>query len=151
MLLKKAQKQKNEIPPTHSAVQKVSAWVVYRRRYDHLIFGMFHGKISLHTHTTSIFGTVIDIASIFYHTKNQVGGLCVGGISIQPTHPTKIKKSLKMHKNLILQPKKLKRHEYLHQDGHLKCDLCDYVTMGRAHLRHNLIKLQKIIKLNLSK
>ena len=26
-----------------------------------------------------IFGTVIDIGSIFYHTKNQVGGVCAGG------------------------------------------------------------------------
>ena len=29
--------------------------------------------------TYLIFGTGIDIVSIFYHTKNQVRGLCVGG------------------------------------------------------------------------
>ena len=38
--------------------------------------------ISAYTQPTHlIFGTVIDIVSIFYHTKNQVGGLCVGGVS----------------------------------------------------------------------
>ena len=36
--------------------------------------------ISAYTQTTySIFCTVIDIVSIFYHTKNQVGELFVGG------------------------------------------------------------------------
>ena len=36
--------------------------------------------ISAYTKPTHlIFGTVIDIVNIFYHTKNQVGGLCVGG------------------------------------------------------------------------
>ena len=27
---------------------------------------------------------MIDIVSIYFHTKNQVGGFCVGGVSIQP-------------------------------------------------------------------
>ena len=42
-------------------------------------------KIHIYSYTKPthlIFGTVIDIVSIFYHTKNQVGGLCIGGISL---------------------------------------------------------------------
>ena len=36
--------------------------------------------ISAYTQPTHfIFGRVIDIVSIFYHTKDQVRGLCVGG------------------------------------------------------------------------
>ena len=36
--------------------------------------------ISAYTQPTHlIFGTVIDIVNIFYHTENQVAGLCVGG------------------------------------------------------------------------
>ena len=31
-----------------------------------------------------IFGTVINIVSILYHNKNQVGGSCVGGVSNKP-------------------------------------------------------------------
>ena len=31
------------------------------------------------TPTQSVFGTVKDIANSFYHTKNQVRGLCVSG------------------------------------------------------------------------
>ena len=41
--------------------------------------------ISAYTQPTHlIFGTVIDIANVLYHAKNQVGGLCVGGVRIQP-------------------------------------------------------------------
>ena len=50
-----------------------------------LFVGSFHGKMTISppTHNPRIwfFGKVIDIVSIFYHTKNQVGGLCVGGVS----------------------------------------------------------------------
>ena len=49
-----------------------------------LFFGSFHGKMTISPPTQPtdvIFGRVIDIASIFYHTKNQVGGSCVGGVS----------------------------------------------------------------------
>ena len=58
--------------------------------------------ISVYTQPTRlIFGTVIVIVSIFYHDKNQVGGLCVGGGTIQPgtyhtpqkLYKTKIKKA----------------------------------------------------------
>ena len=39
-------------------------------------------RISAYTQPTKmIFGTVLDMVGIFYHTKNQVGGLCVGGVS----------------------------------------------------------------------
>ena len=39
-------------------------------------------RISAYTQPTDlIFGTVTDMVRIFYHTKNQVGGLCVGGVS----------------------------------------------------------------------
>ena len=43
-----------------------------------------HGKNKIHISAYTqpahlIFGTVIDIVSIFYHTKKHVGGLCVGG------------------------------------------------------------------------
>ena len=52
--------------------------------------------ISLPTQPTHlIFGTGIDIVSIFYHTENKVAGLCVGEVSIQPggltTHPILLK------------------------------------------------------------
>ena len=38
-----------------------------------LFFGSFHGKMTITPPTHLICGTVIDIVSIFYHTKNQVG------------------------------------------------------------------------------
>ena len=38
--------------------------------------------------THLIFGTVIYMVSIFYHTTNQVGGLCVGGdLGVLPGKP----------------------------------------------------------------
>ena len=40
--------------------------------------------LRLRTTHELIFGTIIDIGSIFYHNKNQVSGLCVGGFSIRP-------------------------------------------------------------------
>ena len=44
------------------------------------VFGSFH--ISAYTQPMHlILGTVIDIVSIFYYTKNPVGGLWVGGVS----------------------------------------------------------------------
>ena len=49
---------------------------------DMVIFS-FHVKMAI-SPPTHIFGALIDIVTIFYHTKNQVGGLCVGGVSIQP-------------------------------------------------------------------
>ena len=51
-----------------------------------LFVGSFHGKmiISPPTHTHLMLGIVIDIVSIFYHTKNQVGVLCWRSLP-QPT------------------------------------------------------------------
>ena len=46
-----------------------------------LFFGSFYGKMTISPPTHLIFGTVIDIVSIFYQTKNNVGGSYVGGVS----------------------------------------------------------------------
>ena len=50
-----------------------------------LFFGSFHGKrvISPPKHNPHT-GFLVDIVSIVYHIKNPAGGLCVGGVSIQP-------------------------------------------------------------------
>ena len=55
-----------------------------------LVLPWQNGQISAYAQPAHwIFSTVIDIVMIFYHTKNQVGGLCIGaytigGVSIQP-------------------------------------------------------------------
>ena len=61
--------------------------VVCRGRYGHFTMEQTNNKMAIsprtHNPRTLILGTVIYIVSIFYHAKNQVGGLCVGKISIQ--------------------------------------------------------------------
>ena len=51
--------------------------------------------LRLHTTHALDFGAVIDIVSIFYHTKNQVDGLCVGKVSLQPGTPKFFAKNCK--------------------------------------------------------
>ena len=48
--------------------------------------------LRLHTTHALDFSTVIDIAHILYHPKNQVAGLCVSGVSIQPSNLPRTRK-----------------------------------------------------------
>ena len=102
------------------------------------MFGSFHGKMAISPlHTTHVldFWYSNRYCQHFHHAKNTVGGLCVGGVSIQPgnLHHYWCKLTDRQPGNLPLTQKRYSQTEIL------KNSRKSYKILG------NLRKFQKIL------